>query len=125
MSRDIYVQDLPPGIHDVTEISSDFRPKPLSVTYDEIVRTIRQIVPTADFADPEWGVVEGKGYSIEVSLKRETPVRHFALHCRAAGREADVIVAEILEALDLRALDPDNDTGIFQDPATRWHKPPP
>lgn len=117
MSRDIYVQDIPAGTRHVRDIPDDFMPEPLALTHDEIIETVCRVVPTADFSDPEWGLIDGEGYSIEVNIRRRTPMKSFAFHCSAVGQEADVVVARILDALELRAFDPDNETGLFQDPA--------
>jgi hypothetical protein len=72
-------------------------------------------VPDADFSDPTWGRIEGPGYSIEVNIGSEDPVQGFAFHIRG-GDMAAGIVADILETLGFRALDPESDTSLF-DPA--------
>jgi hypothetical protein len=94
-------------------------PEPLPYSHDEIIACIRRVVPCADFPYPEWGHIEGEDYSIEVDIRRVEPMRSFAFHCRAAGREADYVVADILNELGLRGVDPDDETGIFLDPNTR------
>ena len=116
MSRDIYVQDIPEGIREVSEIPSDFMPEPLSQSHEQIVATIERVAPTADFSDPEWGTIDGDSYSIEVNLKRTEPVRSFAFHVRASDAAADVVIAEILAALGLRAFDIGSDSGLFEPP---------
>ena len=124
MSRDIYVQDIPHGISDVKDIPDGWMPEPLPYSHDQIVASIRRVVPSADFSDPEWGHIEGADYTIEVNVKRDEPMMSFALHCRAAGLGADRVVADILDELGLRAFDPDDDTGIFQHSGTSREPPP-
>ena len=119
MARDIYVQDILTNVSEVKDIPSDWMPDPLPYSHSEIVATIQRVVPAADFSDPEWGHIEGENFSIEVNIKREEPMRSFAFHCRANGLDADYVVADILEALSLRAFDIDSETGIFEDPRTR------
>ncbi len=118
MSRDIYVQDIPRDISAVEDIPSGWMPEPLPYSHDEILAAIRRVAPAADFTDLEWGHIEGQGYSIEVNIKQEEPMRSFALHCRADGLGADIVVAEILHELGLQAFDPASDSGLFEDPRT-------
>lgn len=119
MSRDIFVQDILTDVTEVKDIPSGWMPDPLPYSHGEIVATIQRVVPSADFSGPDWGHIEGEGFSIEVNIKREEPMRSFAFHCRAEGLGADYVVADILEALGLRAFDIDSETGIFEDPRTR------
>jgi hypothetical protein len=88
-------------------------PGPLPYSHAQIIASIRRVVPAADFSDPEWGQIDGDGYSIEVSIKRVEPMRSFALHCRGDSQAVDYVVAHILDELGLQAFDPDNETGIF------------
>lgn len=111
MSWDIFVQELPPGITTVDEIPADFRPGPLGSRSD-IVAGIMRVVPTADFTTPEWGRIEGTGFSIEVNLAPGDPVTSFAFHVRGDDNAAH-LVADILDELDLQALDPQAPGGVF------------
>jgi len=120
---DVFVQDLPPGIDSIADIPDDFRPASLGPR-EAIVAGILTVVPDADFADPTWGRIEGPDYSIEVNVGPEDPVQGFAFHI-GGGAMAAGIVADILETLDLRALDPQSDTSLFDaaqavDSLRRW-----
>ena len=118
MSRDIFVQDIPSGISEVQDIPDGWMPEPLPYSHAEIIEVIQRVVPGADFSDPEWGHIEADDYSIEVNISREEPMQSFAFHVRAAGWEADHVVADILDELGLQAFDLDNDSGLFQRPRT-------
>ena len=111
MSWDIFVQRIPDGVHRVGDILSDFVPGPLGPR-GEIVAGIRDVFPNVDFSDPEWGLVDEGGFTIEISIKADDPVTSFALHVRG-DRSAGSAVAALLEQLGFRALDPQSPTGIF------------
>jgi hypothetical protein len=111
MSWDIHVQDLPPGIADLSDVASDFEPQPLG-TRAALIERISTLVPGADFSDPTWGRVDGPGYSIEISLGSRDPVEGFAFHVRG-GDLAVGVVADILDDLGLCAIDPGSSTGLF------------
>jgi hypothetical protein len=109
MSWDNFVQDLPREATTTAEIPDAFRPKPIG-PHAEIVKKIIEVIPTANFANPAWGLIDGGGWSIEVNLGSDEICEGFALHVRG-GDEAVGAVAEILARLDLRALD--SQTGEF------------
>jgi hypothetical protein len=109
MSRDIFVQDLPLEAKCVADIPSDFRPVPVGKR-TEIINCISGVVPTADFSDPSWGLIDGNDWSIEVNLGPDEECRSFAFHVRG-GDAAAGVVAAILQKLNLRALD--SQTGEF------------
>jgi len=81
MSLDFFLQHLPVGIRSVEDIPADYEPGPIGARA-AVVDSIRTVFPTFDFSDPEWGRIEGDGFSIEVNLRGEDPVRGFALHVR-------------------------------------------
>ena len=112
MSWDIFVQDLPPDAATVADIPDDFEPAPL-MERSALIERIRGVVSEADFGDPAWGRIEGPGFSIEVNIGNEDPVRGFAFHVRG-GDLAVGIVADVLERLGLRALDPGSGSGFFE-----------
>jgi hypothetical protein len=111
MSFDVFVQDLPPSARSVAEIPGDFQPQPLGKR-SLIIEAIKHVVPSANFSDPTWGTIDGKGYSIEINMGAADPVRSFAFHLRG-GQEALFVVAEILAELRLRALAPGTESGFF------------
>ena len=111
MSWDVFVQDLPADVETLDEIPDDFRPAPLMATAVLIERN-KEVVPEADFGEQTWGQIEGPGFSIEVSICDRDPVQSFAFHVRG-GDMAAGIVADLLEHLGLRALDPGSASGFF------------
>lgn len=115
MSWDIFVQDIPDSAKSAEDIPEGFQPKVLG-TRPEIISKIQAVAPMANFSDPSWGTIEGPGFSIEVSLGDREQIQSFAFHVRG-GDEAAGVVADILQRLDIRAIDPASDTGLF-DPST-------
>ena len=68
----------------------------------------------ADFTDPCWGKLENwPSYYIEVNLGESEALDGFAFHV-SGGSEAMQVISCILRALNLRALDPDAESGLFQ-----------
>lgn len=89
----------------------------------DLIRKIKAVVPFAEFPDASCGQIGGDGFSIEINLGKSEQVKEFAFHVRGEDIAA-YIVADILAALELRALD--CGTGDFfapKDPAEgirRW-----
>lgn len=113
MSWDVFVLNLPPGIRSLDDIPKDFEPPPLG-TRAEIIAKIMAIYPQTDFGDPSWGILQLPECWIEFSLGAMDQVTSFAMHVRG-GEQAPDIVAHILDALDVRAIDPNSKNGIFAD----------
>jgi hypothetical protein len=103
MSWDIFVQDLPRDAKTMADIPDDFRPPTIGRRID-VISKILHVVPTADFSDPSWGIIDGGDWSIEVNIGKEEECSGFAFHVRG-GDVAVGVVAAILEHLNLRALD--------------------
>jgi hypothetical protein len=118
MSWDLFVQDLPAAARRVEEIPVDFVPCALGGRA-AILALIQEVAPCTDCSDAAWLRIKAPGIDIEVNLGRAEVLMSFAFHVR--GGEASVrLVAEILQRLGRRALDPQADGGIF-DPATALH----
>jgi hypothetical protein len=111
MSFDVFVQDLPPDIQAVAEIPDDFKPRSLGPR-SGLIDAIRRVVPAAVFDKAGWAAIEGPNYSIDVNLGTADPVQSFTFHVRGAN-EALFIVADILDALGLRALAAGSESGLF------------
>ena len=112
MSWDIFVQELPEGIRSVEEIPEDFRPGVIGKR-SEIIRTICDAAPGADFSNSTWGVIDGPGYAIEVNIDEEEDCTGFCLHVRG-GEEAVTVVDRIMERLGMRALNPGSEGGLYE-----------
>ena len=103
MSWDIFVQDLPPDAKSVADIPADFKPAPIGKR-SMMIERIKEIVPTVNFSDPSWGLIDGDGWSIEIDIGVQEDCDGFAFHIRGADAAAGVVAA-ILQHLKLRALD--------------------
>ena len=63
-------------------------------------------------SDPAWLTVDTPDYSIEFNLGADDPIDHFALHVRGGGPIFEA-VARFLDALSVRAIDVQDETGLF------------
>jgi len=115
MSWDIFVQDIPSDVKQISDMHErhrNFKPSPIGAR-SEIIKRIKEIVPEADFSNPAWGVIDGERFSIEVNMGDAEECKGFALHVRG-GDAAAYVVSEILDSLDLRAFDPSSTTDLFE-----------
>jgi hypothetical protein len=111
VSWDIFVQDIPEHAVSLDDIAEDFKPK-LLISRSSVIGVILKFAPFSDVSDPAWVRIQGHGADIEVSLGDHDQIAGFAFHVR--GGDASIgIIAGILQDLQLRALDPGSDTGIF------------
>ena len=112
MSWDIFVQDLPRGIASINDIPDDFEPAPIGLR-SEIIAKLAALYPECDFADPSWGILKLPGCHIEISLRSDDELDSFAMHVRGDERAANV-VAHIVDALGVSALDLNSENGLFE-----------
>ena len=112
MSFDIYVQDIPLDVGTADDIPENFEAQPLGPR-SIILAAIAAAAPDVQWPEPGTGAIRGYNYSIEIDLGRDDPVEDFAFFVRGSG-DGLVVVAHILEALGLRAIAPDCDSGIFE-----------
>ncbi len=103
MSWDIFVADYPRSARTVKDIPDDYVPSPIG-TRTNIIARIKEVVPSADFSDPSWGRIRSDTFSIEVNLGDDEELMSFAFHVRG-GEEAVPVIADILDRLNLRALE--------------------
>jgi hypothetical protein len=116
MSWDIFVQDLPRDAKTVADIPDDFKPAVIG-TRSVVISKIKEVVPTANFSDPSWGLIDGNDWSIELNMGRAEECDGFVFHVRG-GEDAAGVVAAILQHLDLRALDSQTDEFFVVGPET-------
>ncbi len=91
---------MPPGAADIAQIPDDFE-LPVLGSAAEVRERIRQVAPAVDWGDPEWGRLEGRGWSMELSLGEDDTTDSLMLHVRGGGDgpiEAVQLVAGALEA---------------------------
>ncbi len=102
MSRDIFVQDLPPHATKPEEVPDDFVPKSIG-TRTKVLEAIREIAPTADFSDPAWVTLDAEGFSIEFNLGVAETLQSFAMHIRGSDQGQET-ARRIVQRLGLRAI---------------------
>jgi hypothetical protein len=78
----------------------------------DIIMAIQSVIPSADFSNPSWGVIDGDGWSIEINVGDKEECKGFAFHVRG-GEAACGVIDAILTRLNLRAIDPGSETGFF------------
>ena len=105
MSWDIFLFNPLHEIKSVEELEADLSSKPLG-SRSALIAKIKDIVPTADFSDPSWGVITRDGWSIEVNIGEDDTCSDLALHVRGNGDEAIEVVTRIVEGLGAAAFDP-------------------
>jgi hypothetical protein len=103
MSWDIYIQNFPAEAKTPAEIPNNYSPQAIG-SRDEIISKIREVIPTADFSNKAWGVIEASDFSIEVHLGDKELLTGFALFVRGSDMAA-ACVADILRHLNLRAIE--------------------
>ena len=111
MSWDIYIQDFPATAKTVAEIPDDYQPSSAGSRAD-LISKIQEVVPSADFSNPDWGVFEGDGFSIEFQMGDAEHCRSITFLVRGGGSPAP-LVAALLDRLQLRGID--CQTGEFFD----------
>ena len=95
----------------VTEIPDDFEPKSIGLR-SELIASILEVVPAADFSDPAWGAFDAADHSVEFNMGDEEQAQCVTLHVRG-GEAAVATVKRILKQLGRRALDSESETGAF------------
>jgi hypothetical protein len=103
MSWDIYIQNFPTTAKRVADIPDNFQPRSLGQR-GELIAQIREVVPRADFSNPDWGVFDGDGFSIEFAMGSDEVCRSITLLVRGGGSPAPLIGA-LLDRLQLRGID--------------------
>jgi hypothetical protein len=111
MSWDIFVQEIPPAAETLDDMPDDYQPVSIGKR-TQIISAIQEILPDADFRNPAWGIIDGPDHSLDVNMGDKEDLKGFAFHVRGGGNAA-LVVADILNHLGLRALDPSSETGIF------------
>lgn len=95
--------NFPAEAQQVADIPGDFQPASLGKR-DDLIAQIREVVPNADFTDPQWGVFEGDGFSIEFEMGDEEICQSVMLLVRGGGSPAPLVGA-LLDRLKVRAVD--------------------
>lgn len=71
----------------------------------EVIKKLLDLLPSANFEDPEWGTYKDDECSIEFSLNDTEELEHLTLHIRGGGERPLCIIKEICEAFQCFAMD--------------------
>ena len=104
MSWDLFAMKLPREARSVDDLDAAYAVPPIGPR-DAVIEAIASVVPTADFSDPSWGLIDTPEASIEVNLGNEQIVDSFALHVRGGGVAVLTLITDLLAAVDVRAID--------------------
>ncbi len=106
MSWDIFIMDYPREIETANDIPDDFDP-PFIGHRSDLIAKIGKALPDADFTNPDWGLLERPGWSIEFNMGDEEKLKSIVLHVRG-GSGAVEVIAQILDLLNLRGIETGN-----------------
>ncbi|MCK9868189.1 hypothetical protein MRI28_00705 [Nocardiopsis dassonvillei] len=103
------VDDIPKG-----EGTGSIAPLP------RLLATLREAFPEADLSDPAWGHLrdEEQGWSMELNIGAEDPVRTVMLHVR--GGDAVPAILRMAQVLGCRALDCSTGDFLREDGGDGW-----
>jgi hypothetical protein len=73
---------------------------------DDVVRTVRRLVPHVDARDPRWLRIEGPDHQIEISLGKDIRVHDVTFYI-ARGDAAVPLVLEVCQSLGITPFDTD------------------
>ena len=85
-----------------------------------LLETLREAFPEADLSDPAWGHLrdEEQGWSVELNIGAEDPVRTVMLHVR--GGDAVPAILRMAQVLGCRALDCSSGDFLCEDGDGGW-----
>lgn len=104
MSWDVLLTRLPYSIKSVQELPDDYQPPPLG-SRDEVDEALREAAPGIDLSDPEWGVLSGARWSMELDLGVKEPVDAITCHVSGGGDDVVHVIFRLAEELQCRVLD--------------------
>jgi hypothetical protein len=103
MSWDVIVHRFPRNIETIEQLPDDFKPSAIG-SRAEVAQAVRKVFPDANISDLGWLVIDGEGFSIEVSTGSKEPCDGFMLHVRG-GDAALGAVMQLAELFEARAFD--------------------
>ena len=104
MGWDVVALDLPKNWNRTDELPEGFVIRPLGKRSD-LIRKIEERVPAADFHDPSWGQIVTPEFVIEVGMGEDDIVNSIGFHVHGDGSMAVSVIGDVLDHLDLRAID--------------------
>lgn len=111
MSWDVYLMKVPENINSMEQLDDEFDPQPLG-DRDEILCTMKELYPTADFSDTEWIILDTNDYSMEFAVSGNDPVDSITVFIHGNENCIDV-VEKICDRMGWKAVD--TGTGDFMD----------
>ena len=109
MSWDIFAMDFPRDVKSVKDMPDDYEPGPIGKR-SEIIASILEVAPSADFSDPCLGKLDGDGWGMDISTGHDEICSCVTFHVYGGG-DAAIMVSAILTKLNLRAVE--TGTGDF------------
>jgi hypothetical protein len=103
MSWDVLIFVAPPGII-VDDLADDYIPPPLGDAATVLWR-LSDGMPAVDLSDPAYGMLQGRGWSIELNIGRADPIDSIMLHVRGGGDDVLPVVLDIARSVGGRAMD--------------------
>jgi hypothetical protein len=105
MSWDVDIMRVPREIEEFNDLPNDWAPPRLG-SVAEVREVLAEQLPGIDFDDSGWGVFDGPGFSMELSLspKSSDDVATVSLYIRGGGGASAAALA-VARALDARAFD--------------------
>lgn len=103
MSWDVYLMKIPENISSVVEMGNDFESQPLG-NHEDILKVFKELFPTSDFTDPNWGMLDTEDYAVEFNISKSDPVDSIMLHIRGNDKSVE-IVEGICKRTGWRAID--------------------
>jgi hypothetical protein len=103
MSWDVILMRWPAGFSSVNDLGDALDPSPLGPRR-HVVAALRDAFPEMDFKDETWGLLQGKGFSVEFNVGSEDICQGVMLHVRGNDRALEA-VRRAVECLGVRALD--------------------
>jgi len=110
MSWDVWLYNLPSSVTSLEQ----FYPQdlPLLGSKSSVIGQLKKAFPDISFSDPNWGIIDRPGFSIEFNFGEDDPLNLLGLHVRGIDDAIGAIRA-ICEASSWRAFD--TTTGSFID----------
>ena len=104
----------------VAEMPSDWRADVIGPT-SEVRRKISEVIPDIDWSDPEWGLYDADGFSLEFNCAGAGPTDGFTVHVRGGG-DALAVLLRIAARWGWYLLDTSQGEWIHhcEDPGKGW-----
>ncbi|RKS79511.1 hypothetical protein BZB76_0982 [Actinomadura pelletieri DSM 43383] len=120
MSWDVLLMRVPAEVRGMDDLPQDYAPEPVGSLPDALGRLASEL-PEVDLSDPEWGVLEGPTWSIELNIGHDDPLEAVMLHVRGGGDDVLTVILRIAQILGCRALDTSTGDFLAEGRTEGWH----